>query len=91
MDDTRLMQHRLDDSVLEKVSGGIAEAGTSAQKKCPVCSGKVFYSRNNRLEGGNLTLYKCNACSREYSFSQIKGEENLSVNYTGLGDDKFGR
>ena len=91
MNNSTVNGQHLEDELLAKVSGGVAEAGTTTQKKCPLCHGNVVFSRNTRLDGGNLTLYKCNNCNREFSLLQIKGEEDLSVNYTGLGNDKFGK
>lgn len=91
MDKSMIKGQVLDDALLEKVSGGIAESGTAEQKKCPKCRSNVVFSRNTRVNGGNVTLYKCSVCNREYSLLQIKGKEDLSINYTGLGDDQFGR
>ena len=80
----------LDDDILAGVSGGMAEEGTASVKLCPVCKKPVGFSRVTRYDGGDLTLYKCASCAREFSLNQINRQESLGTNYTGLGDDKFG-
>ena len=80
----------INDEQMAGVSGGVSEEGEYTQRKCPICGTEVKYSRNTRLDGGDVTLYKCPKCNREFSLNQIMGLENLSINYTGVGDDKFG-
>ena len=83
----------INDEQLSEISGGVAEEGSYKVSTCPVpgCGGELKYSRNTRYMGGNLTLYKCNKCNREFSSAQANGTEDLSVNYTGVGNDNFGR
>lgn len=80
----------MNDEQMSQISGGVAEEGAYTQRKCPICRSEVQYSRNTRLDGGDVTLYKCHKCNREFSLNQIMGTESLSINYTGVGDDKFG-
>ncbi len=81
----------INDESMKNISGGIAEEGEVTQKLCPVCKKPVVFSRTTRYQGGTMTLYKCPVCNREFSLTQINGQENLAVNYTGLGNDNFGK
>ena len=80
----------VNDEQMSQISGGVAEEGTYKDRICPICGGEVKYSRNTRYEGGDVTLYKCTKCNREFSHNQIMGMEGLTCNYTGLGNDNFG-
>jgi hypothetical protein len=91
MDNLKIAGNKLNDAELSSISGGIAEEGNVSQKLCPRCKTPVVFSRNTRYDGGDLTLYKCPSCNREYSLLQVEGVESLAINYTGLGDDNFGR
>ena len=90
MNELKTKGNLLSDDDLATVSGGVAEEGTAVQKRCPICNSRVTYSRNTRLDGSNITLYKCANCRREFSLLQIKKTEDLSTDYTGKGDDSFG-
>ena len=81
----------MSDVQMSEIFGGVAEEGIYKARICPICRGEVKYSRNTRYEGGDVTLYKCPNCNREFSLNQIMGTESLALNYTGVGDDNFGR
>ncbi len=72
----------LSDLDLEKVGGGF---DTKSAYKCPAtgCTGTPKLStKRARVAGCNITLYYCDVCMRYYSSEQVKGEEDLTKDYT---------
>ncbi len=74
----------LQDEELHHIAGGAGAAQTNTMK-CPVHGGAVSQYDSIRCCGGNLTRYKCPKCARIYSLRQVKGEEDLTVDYTNPG------
>ena len=81
----------INDAELSQISGGVTGESSHDDRVCPICSTEINYSRNTRYLGGNIALYKCPKCCREYSSGQLNGSESLLTDYTDIGDDSFGK
>ena len=89
MEDINIKGMPLNDDELEGVSGGAGDKN-SGNLMCPQCKDQPIdlgNSRVARINGANVTLYKCDTCFREFTMRQIEGLDPLGGhNYTGQGE-----